>query len=145
MSSKPLDFDIDLDNLYPETWLGDTPGKRVCLRLCPPEIVEGFQKECTTPKKKAVLNTRTRKMDIADDSDFDSDRFSELLNYYTIADWDLKDVRGQVITCDDENKKRMLHIPKFAKFIAECLKVLNEQAGIAREEEVKNFESSQGE
>lgn len=140
-----LDFDIDFDNLCPETWFGEEPGKKVCLRLCPTEKVEEFNKQCLTAKKRAVLNTATRKMELADDSDFDNDRFFDLMNSYCIVDWDLTDVNGTAIACTDENKKLLMNMPRFARFVKECLIELNRAAGLLKEEESKNSESSQGE
>lgn len=133
-----LDFEIDLDNMYPDTWFGDMPGKRVCLRMCPPEKVEEFRKQCLTSKKEAVLNPKTRKMEFVDNSDFDTDKFVDLLNDYCIVEWDLADVKGKTIACTAENKKRLMDMPKFAKFVTECLKELGVAAGIEREDEQKN-------
>lgn len=134
----PFDFDLDLDNMYPEVWYGDTPGKRVCLRLCPPEKVEAFRKECLKPKKRAVLNPMTRKMELADDSEFDADRFVELLNGYCVVDWDLKDVKGGAIECTEENKKRLMNVPRFTGFIKECLEDLTRQTETQEDAESKN-------
>jgi hypothetical protein len=140
----PLDFDINLDsNIYPETWFGDAPGKRVCLRLCSPDQVEEFRKECFKQKKQAVLNPVTRHMELADDSDFDSDKFVELLVSHNFVDWDLVDAKGEAIAFTPENRKTLMKMPRFQKFIEECLQELNKQAGITQDKESKNSESSQ--
>jgi hypothetical protein len=134
----PFDFDIDLDNLYCETWFGDAPGKKVCLRLCPPDKVEEFRKQCVTPKRQAVLNPETRRMELADVSDFDADKFNELLSEYQFVGWDLKDVKGKEIAFTSENRKRLMQMPRFIAFITECVKELAHTAGLMREEELKN-------
>ncbi|OPY78292.1 MAG: hypothetical protein A4E65_02315 [Syntrophorhabdus sp. PtaU1.Bin153] len=139
-----FDFTIDMDNLNPAVWFGDTPGKRVCLRLCSPEKVEEFREECTTTKKTAVLNTQTKRMEIVEDCPFDKKKFSQLLHCYSIADWDLDDVNGNPIPCTDENKLKLMEVPKFVQFINECIEELAEQAGIRKKDEIKNFESSLG-
>lgn len=133
-----LDLNVDLGNLYPETWFGDAPGKKVCLRLCPPEQIETFRKECTKVRKQAVINTETRRMELADDSEFDDDRFRTLLHDYCIVDWDLKDVHGKPILCTDDNKHLLMQIPRFVQFITKCFEELNKAMGLRDEEEVKN-------
>lgn len=139
-----FDFSIDMDNLYPSVWFGDAPGKRVCLRLCSPEEIENMREECTATKKEAVVNPLSRKMEFADSSSFDEGKFKQLLEQHSIVDWDLTDVKGQAIPCTDENKNKLMGFLPFAKFINECLKELAEQIGTQKEEELKNFESSQG-
>jgi len=137
------DFEIDLDNLFPKVWFGDTPGKRVCLQLCPPEKVEEFRKATTVSKSQAVKNTDTRRMEIVDHEKIDYIKFGDLLNDYCIVEWDLKDVRGLTVACTPENKKKLMGAPAFAEFIKASIEELNKQAGVAKEEEIKNFESSQ--
>lgn len=133
-----LDFEIDLNNLYPETWFGDTPGKRVCLRLCPAETIDEFRKECRKERKQAVLNTESRKMELVDDSDFDADKFFNLLNGYSVVDWDLTDSKGTAIPCTDDNKRLLMQIPRFVQFVKECLAELNKAIGAKNEDEIKN-------
>lgn len=140
----PFDFEIDLDNMYAETWFGDAPGKRVCLRLIAPEKIDEFRKQCLTPKKEAVLNPKTRKMEFVDSSNFDSDKFTDLLTGHYFVDWDLVDVNGKAIAFTPENTKRLMNMPKFATFISECIKEMNKAIGITQEEESKNSEGSQG-
>jgi hypothetical protein len=138
-----LNFDIDMENLFPKVWFGDTPGKRVCLQLCPPEKVDEFRQSCLTTKSQAVKNSDTRRMEIVEQEKVDITRFGELLNDYCIVEWDLKDVKGKSISCTSENKKKLMGVPVFASFIRECLDELGKLAGVAKEEEVKNFVSSQ--
>lgn len=133
-----FDFDIDLDNLNPSVWFGDTPGKKVCLRLCTPDKTEEFRTQCLTPKKRALVNPETGRMELVDDDDFDRSRFVDLVNGFCIADWDLKDVNGKAIACTDENKKIMMNVPRFAAYIKECLDELSKMMGLRKEEESKN-------
>lgn len=134
----PFDFDIDLDNMYPETWFGDTPGKKVCLRLCPPDKMEEFRKQCLKQKRQAVLNPETRKMELVDNSDFDSDRFTELVTQYQLVNWDLIDVKGRKVDFNPENVKRMMQVPVFVEYVTDCLKELAVLAGFIKKAESKN-------
>mgnify|MGYP001174123507 CR=1 FL=1 len=134
----PFDFDIDLDNMYPETWFGDTPGKKVCLRLCPPDKMEEFRKQCLKQKRQAVLNPETRKMELVDNSDFDSDRFTELVTQYQFVNWDLIDVKGREVDFNPENVKRMMQVPVFVEYVTGCLKELAVLAGFIKKAESKN-------
>jgi len=135
----PFDFEIDLDSGFPETWFGDTPGKRVCLRLPEPEKAKELKKKFLTPKKTAVLNPFTRRMELADDdSNCDYDGFFIALTCLAIVDWDIADVQGKAITCTEENKKTLLKDVRFLEFVKECLEELNKQAKLTREEESKN-------
>jgi hypothetical protein len=139
------DFQINLDNLYPKVWFGEEAGKRVCLCLCTSEAMEEFRKECTKTEKKLVQNKTSRKMEIVTDVDFDERKFLQLVNCHSIVDWDLIDVKGKPIPCTDENKIKLMGLIPFVKWIGECTTELAKQAGIQEEEELKNFESSQGE
>jgi hypothetical protein len=138
-----FDFEIDVDNLYPEVWFGDKPGKRVCLRLCSPEKIEEFRKECTKVTKTLADNKRMGAMQIVKDTEFDDNKFARLLNEHCIVDWDLTDVKGDVIPCNANMKVKMMGVIPFSKFVNEGIKELTKQAGIEAEEEVKNFEPSQ--
>jgi hypothetical protein len=139
-----FNFEIDMDNLNPEVWFGDEPGKRVCLRLCPLDKLNAFKKECTTVEKRAVEHKKSRTMQIVSDVTEDETKFSNLVNCYSIVDWDLIDKKGKPIPCTDENKIKLLGVIPFIQFIGECLKELSTQAGIEQEEEIKNFETSLG-
>lgn len=140
-----FDFDIDLKSNFPEVWFGDTPGKKVCLRLPDPEMVKKLRKEMLTPKKKPVLNTTTRKMELADDdTDCDYDGFFVKLTSLAIVTWDINDVSGAVIECNEENKARLLDDLRFVDFVKACLEELNQQARALKDEESKNFGSSPG-
>lgn len=135
----PFDFEIDLDSGFPETWFGDAPGKRVCLRLPEPEKAKELKKRFLTPKKTAVLNPFTRRMELADDdSNCDYDGFFVALTCLAIVDWDIADVHGKAVSCTEENKKALLKDVRFLEFVKECLEELNKQAKLTREEESKN-------
>lgn len=142
---KKFEFQIDMDNLNPEVWFGDEPGKRVCLRLCPPDKVEEFRKECTTVTRQLAQNKTSRNMEIVKDADLDDAKFVRLVNGYSIVDWDLKDVKGQPVAYTEENKAKLMNVIPFMQFISEGLKELAKQAGITQEDELKNFATSQGE
>jgi hypothetical protein len=137
-----FDFSIDMDNLNPAVWFGDEPGKRIKLRLCPPDKIEELRKRCTTVEKKAVEHKKSRQMQIVADVTFDENVFSRLVNCDSIVDWDLTDVNGEAIPCTDENKVKLMGVIPFIQFVGECLKELTVQAGIKQESEIKNFESS---
>lgn len=142
-----FDFEINLDNeMYPAVWFGDTPGKRVCLRLAPPEKVEEFRKECIIKKpKQAALNPATRHMELVDDNDFDAEKFSDLALDFGIPEWDITDVNGKPIKCTLENKKLLMQMPKFQKFIQAGYTELATRIGVQEETEQKNSGTSHGE
>lgn len=140
-------FQVDIENLNPGTWFyfdKESPEDGgVCIRVISNEMMREIQKATQVWKSEVKQIGRGRPaqrfegwqpVENAADIEF------EMTWDYCIVDWKgVIDMNGTEIPCTKENKvKLMSGSVKFSTFIGECIRKLNEAAGLYEEEEAKN-------
>jgi len=114
---------------------------RVCIRSMTP-IMEQLQKD-RKRKYEFALNPQTRAMErVGYFDDLPADQQKKERDDvwdYVIVDFEgLYDAKGKEIACTRENKLKLLSIPMFDRFIAQCLRMLASSGVKAKEDEGKN-------
>jgi len=109
--------------------------------------IQPFLEERIVQRKRVVehvFNPKTRSMervsDFAELTPLEIKKEQDNTWDYAIVDFgNFKDNRtGNTIICDRENKLRLMKVPVFERFIAQCLHLLSASKTVGKEEQEKN-------